>query len=103
MAALLDQVHAALIRADYGRIGPLTAEIEVELARLEDSRDGAALRRVQARALRNASCLQAAQRGFRAARRRVEEIRAARSGLITYDSKGRLATPPPGCELTKRL
>lgn len=103
MAVLLDRVHAALSQADYGQLAPLTAEIEAELTRLETGRDSAALLRVQARAQRNATCLQATQRGFRAARRRVEEIRAARSGLVTYDTKGRRAEAHPTGELTKRF
>lgn len=103
MAVLLDRVHAALTRADYAQLGPLTVEIEEELARLEVRRDGAALLRVQARARRNETCLQAVQRGFRAAHRRVAEIRAARSGLVTYDIKGRRAEAHPAAELTKRF
>ncbi len=103
MAGLLDQVHGALLRAEYGSLGPLTAQIEAELARLEAGSDVAALMHVQARAQRNASCLLATQRGFRSARRRVEEIKAARSGLVTYDTKGRRATPHPTGELTKRF
>lgn len=103
MALLLDRVHAALMQADYGQLGPLTAEIEEELMRLETRRDTAALLRVQTRARRNESCLQATQRGFRAARRRVEEIKAARSGLVTYDTKGRRAAPHPTGELAKRF
>lgn len=103
MAVLLDRVHAALADADYEGLGPLTAEIEEELGRLHVRADGAALQRVQARARRNETCLLAAQRGFRAARRRVEEIKAARSGLVTYDTKGRRAEPHPTGELTKRF
>jgi hypothetical protein len=103
MAVLLDRAHAALTHADYADLGPLTAEIEAELARLEISGDVAALLRVQTRALRNETCLLATQRGFRAARRRVEEIKAARSGLVTYDTKGRRAEPHPTGELTRRF
>jgi len=103
MASLLDRVHAALTQGDYAQLGPLVAGIEVELSRLESDRDAAALLRVRARALRNEACLLAAQRGFRAARRRVQEIKAARSGLVTYDTKGRRAEPHRTGELTKRL
>lgn len=102
MATLLDDVHAALMAADYARLGPLTTEMEAEVSRLEGSRDAAALARVKGLAQRNAACLQAAQRGFRAARRRLAEITAARSGLVTYDIKGRRAEPNRGGELTKR-
>ncbi len=103
MAHLLDGVHDALMRADYAPLAGLTVGIEAELARLEDRRDGAALLRVRARAERNEVCLQAAQRGVRSARRRLEEIRAARSGLITYDDKGRRCVPQAGAEMVKRF
>lgn len=103
MATLLDLVHEALIAADYGRLGPLTTEISAELDLLEGRRDTAALKRVHIKARRNEACLLAAQRGFRAARRRVEEIKAARSGLVTYDTKGRRAEPHRSNELTKRF
>ena len=103
MAYLLDRVHAALTHADYAQLGPLAVEIEAELAYLERNRDGAALLRVQVLARRNEVCLQSAQRGFRAARRRVEDIKAARSGLVTYDTTGRRAAPHPTGELAKRL
>ncbi len=103
MVVLLDRVHAALTQAEYVDLGPLSVAIEIELARLEQSSDHAALLHVQALARRNEACLQAAQRGFRAARRRVEEIKAARSGLVTYDVKGRRAEPHPPGELAKRL
>jgi hypothetical protein len=103
MARLLDGAHDALMRADYAPLAVLTAGIEAELALLEDRRDGAALLRLRARAQRNEVCLQAVQRGFRSARRRVEEIRAARSGLITYDDKGRRCAPQAGAEMVKRF
>ena len=103
MAALLEQVHAALIHADYGKLGALTEGIGIELARLEAAGDLAALLRVRGLAQRNEACLLATRRGFRAARRRMAEIQAARSGLVTYDTKGRRAEPQPGGELTRRF
>jgi hypothetical protein len=103
MVALLDAVHAAVIDGDYPQLGPLTQGIEAELTRLEASRDAAVLGRVRQRAERNATCLLAAQRGFRAARRRVAEITAARSGMVTYDTNGRRAEPHRTNELTKRF
>lgn len=103
MARLLDQVHQALTGADYPALGPLTVQIEEEMARLEAGTDSATLRGLQAQALRNARCLQAATQGFRAARRRVEEIRAARSGLVTYGPKGRRAEVHPTGDLVKRF
>jgi len=102
MASLLDQAHAALTRADYARLAGLTEAIEAELARLEHTRDRQALARVQKRAARNAACLLAAQRGLRAARRRVEEIRRARLGLVTYGPTGSRTEPHRHGLLTKR-
>ena len=103
MSRLLDAVHDALTGADYRALAPLTVQIEAEMTRLEAASGVAALSGMRSRALRNAACLLAAQRGFRAARRRVEEIRAARSGLVTYGPKGRRAEAHPTGELVKRF
>ncbi|MGL6210253.1 MAG: hypothetical protein ACRC14_10545 [Paracoccaceae bacterium] len=103
MANLLDQAHLALRQADYAKLGGLTVAIEVELARLETVQDLAGLARVQQRATRNAACLLSAQRGLRAARRRVEEIKRARSGLVTYGPSGSRAEPHRHGLLIKRF
>jgi len=103
MMVLLDDVHAALLAADYARLAPLAAQIEAEIDALERSRVTATLHLVAVKARRNMASLQAAQRGFRAARRRMQEIAAAQSGLITYDSAGRRSAPHPTGDLAKRF
>jgi len=93
MADLLDRVHAALTSADYAVLDGLTGRMAAELTRLETGGDAAVLALLQHKASRNAGCLMAAQRGLRAAQRRVAEIARARSGLVTYGPGG------PGAEL----
>ena len=52
--------------------------------------------RLQRKAEENAQLLDAARRGLRAARRRLEETRRVGAGLQTYDGKGRRADIVPG-------
>ncbi len=103
MCDLLDAVHAALVRADYTGLDALTDAIAADLPALEELRDRAGLIRVQQKAARNAVCLLATQRGLRAARRRVEEIRIARTGLVTYDPRGRRSQPALAGRLRERF
>lgn len=91
LLAVLDRLHAAVMRGDLASLAVLAAEVEAQLP------DGAApvplpqpaAERLRHAALRNAACLEAAARGVRAARRRLEETRAAAQGLRTYDMAGR--------------
>lgn len=107
MMAILDAVRAALTTAEYDKLDALTTAMAQELALLE--RPGQtrvarpALLRLQVRADRNAACLLAATRGMKSARRRIEEIRAARSGLVTYDLRGRRAEPGLPGQITRRV
>ena len=103
LADLLDQAHAALRIAAYDRLDGLTRQIEAELSLLVERRDRAALDRVRHRAMRNEACLLAAQHGIRAARRRIEEIRRAQSGLVTYGPTGSRAEPHRRSLLAKRF
>ncbi|MDZ4093358.1 MAG: hypothetical protein U1D35_00430 [Paracoccaceae bacterium] len=100
----LDRVHRAALAGELDNFGKMAAEIEALLAQISGLDDLALARRLHEKAERNAVCLQAASRGVRAARRRVAEIAAARTGLVTYDGKGRRAhmTPTEG-QLTQRL
>jgi len=103
MCDLLDAVHAALVRAEYQELDALTDAVAAGLPAVEGSRDRAGLIRVQQKAARNAVCLLATQRGFRAALRRVEEIRVARTGLVTYDPHGRRSEPALAGRLRERF
>jgi hypothetical protein len=53
--------------------------------------DRAFAERLRHKARRNASCLQAAARGLRAAQRRLGDMNTATSGLSTYTSRGQRA------------
>lgn len=102
--SLLDGVHQALLRGDYAALSPLTTALTAEVTALEQDpshRDG--LQSVARRATRNAQCLLAALRGVRAAQRRLADIRAAGSSLVTYDQKGRRAEVVAGRDLAKKL
>jgi len=103
LTTILDAVRTALSTADYGALEALTTAMAEELARLEQSRSGTGLIRLQRKAERNAACLLAAQRGLKSARRRIEDIRSARSGLVTYDNAGRRSAPGPGGQITRRV
>lgn len=90
---LLDASQAAIRCADFVALAALTEAISVA----EPCTTAAELAEVRLRAQRNAALLEAATAGFRAARRRVADIRAARAGLATYDDKGaRLRLEPTG-------
>jgi hypothetical protein len=89
---LLDRVFAALMAGDLASLPEHVAALEAW------SPDGLAglgvghLGRLRAKAERNASCLEAAGRGLRAAQRRLAEIRTAGQGLQTYDGQGQRRT-----------
>jgi hypothetical protein len=89
LEALLDQVYAAVMKADYPALDGIDDQIAAHLTELGAPRDTALLARLQQKAARNAICLQAAGRGIRSAVRRLEEVRRANLGLATYDGKGR--------------
>ena len=85
--AVLDAMHGAVRAGDLAALAPLGDELEAALDGFPA--DPAALEGLRARAERNLACLEAAARGLRAARRRVEEVTAAARGLDTYDAGGR--------------
>jgi hypothetical protein len=106
LAAELDRLFDVLRNGKLDRLEGLveaTQALEAELALMgsADAEDLALLRR---KALRNAACLDATARGIRAARRKLAEIRAINSGLVTYDEKGRRdGVPTLSVRLTQRL
>jgi hypothetical protein len=100
---LLDAAYAALLRADFVALPDLTARLERELAQPPVRFGADGLRQIRQRADRNAVVLLAAQRGIRAARRRVEEVRSASSGLVTYDRSGKRAEVSEARSLAQRL
>ena len=99
LETLLQDLHSALRLGEFGHLGELTRSIEAAVQGLS----GAALSETAARhlrdlATRNAACLEGAERGIRAARRRLAEIRAVQAGTRTYDDQGRsqLIAPAAG-------
>jgi hypothetical protein len=103
LATLLDLVHAALMAADHAALGALESDLLQELDQPGFALTEAELRLVRHRAARNAVCLLAAQRGLKAARRRLGDIRDAASGLVTYDREGRRAGSAEPLTMAKRL
>jgi hypothetical protein len=102
--AVMDRLYAAVRVGDLAALPDLAMEVEAALAGFDASGDPALLERVQAQAARNASCLEAAGRGLRAARRRMEAIAAATGGMQIYDGRGhpkRIAIAQPA--LRQRL
>lgn len=95
LSALLDE-QAAALRA--GRVGELEA-LAGRLAALVDQgltgTDPATARRLRDRVARNASLAQAAEKGLRAARRRLAEVAVAAQGGRTYDGRGQIAPVGP--------
>jgi hypothetical protein len=88
-AALLDEIHAALLRHDYGALAPLGSALEHELDHPAQKLEPASLDLIRRKADRNAATLVAVQRGIRAAVRRITEIRSVSTGMVTYDRSGR--------------
>jgi hypothetical protein len=91
LESLLDDMRARVRAADFAGLASLAPQLEAALADLDPRRDAGALRRLKVKADQNADLLDAARRGLRAARRRLEETRRAAQGLQTYDVKGRRA------------
>lgn len=83
----LDQALEAILAGDLDQLGPIYARTEAILMDLRVT-DALAADRIRAKAARNATCLAAAARGVRAARRRLQEIGLG-AGHHTYDSTGR--------------
>lgn len=95
LETLLEEVGSAVRQADFARLGMLAPDLEAALEQLEKPGGGqiarGILERLKAKANQNAALLDAARRGMRAARRRVEDGRRAAQGLQTYDVHGKRA------------
>ncbi len=100
---LLDQVYEALLRSDYAALPGMTALLEQELLSPSATLTETHLITIRRKAARNGACLLAAQRGVKAARRRLAEIRSTANGLVTYDRKGRRAAVIESRNLAQRL
>jgi hypothetical protein len=100
---LLDQTYEALRGANFAILPSLAALLEEALIKGADGLGEGDLRVIRQKADRNAVMLLAAQRGIRAARRRVAEIRTASSGLVTYDRSGKRAEVSDARTLAQRF
>ena len=88
---LLDQIHSAILIADFAQLERLTPALETSMLAAQTMRGSALLAQIKAKAERNATCLMAAGRGVRAAQRRLAEIRDAAQGFSTYNGRGQRA------------
>lgn len=88
---LLDQIHAAIMVADFQSLANLTPALEQSLSKITNLDDKHLLASIRSRSERNAACLLAAGRGVRAAQRRLHEVRQAKNGFSTYDDRGQRA------------
>lgn len=101
-ALLLDQVYDAMLRSDYAALPALGQRLEAVLQG-NATLTATDLDQIRRRADRNAAVLLAAQRGIKAARRRLADVRAATNSLVTYDRSGRRAEHSDSRNLAQRL
>ena len=87
----LDAIRQSILTGDFAALAILTQSLEAALGRPKAALDRKTLIALQAKADRNAALLRAAQRGLRAAQRRISEIRGVSLGLSTYDASGQRA------------
>ena len=100
---LLDQVYDALIEGAYAALPGMAEQLEHELQTASLTLTEAQLQVIRRKAERNGACLLSAQRGVRAARRRLAEIKSTATGLVTYDRAGRRAEVTESHNLAQRL
>lgn len=102
-AQVLDQMHQAILQADFALLAGLAPALETAVASLGRSADASSLQAIQHKAARNAACLVAAGRGVRSAMRRLAEVQGAGTGLITYDGAGKRASHATPGQLARRF
>lgn len=89
---LLDQTRDALISGNFADLADIASVVE-RLSTSLPPLDRPTAERLRRKADQNARLLQAANRGIRAARHRLDEISSGTS-LATYDAHGRRALLP---------
>lgn len=102
-AQVLDEMHRAILVADFLALGLLTPQLEAALTGFGQAGNRAGLQAIQQKAERNAACLLASGRGVRSALRRLAEVQGAGTGLITYDGSGKRADHGATGRLTRRF
>jgi hypothetical protein len=88
LLASLTCMHAALLSGDFAAMAGLTERLERQLTRGLITTDPVMLRDLRKKSAENAVLLRSAQRGLRAAQRRIAEIRGVSAGLTTYSADG---------------
>jgi flagellar biosynthesis/type III secretory pathway chaperone len=88
---VLDRERTALLDGQLEHLEPLLAEKEHLIGRLNASGSvgESGLGQINAKVTRNQELLRSAMDGIRAVSDRMAELRSVRSGLETYDRKGR--------------
>ena len=100
---VLDQMHAAILAADFPALAILGPQLEVALNGMGQTGNPVFLQTIQRKAERNAACLMAAARGVRSALRRLAEVQGTGTGFVTYDGSGKRAEHGTTGQLTRRL
>lgn len=86
---ILDATAQAIRAGNLPMMGDLAVQTENALAMLGRDADPARIAALRDKASRNATGLEAAAKGVRAARRRLHEVISAQSGVQTYDNAGK--------------
>lgn len=86
---LLDEVAAKVRFGDFSGLAGIVPKLEAALAELSGMPPSVTLERLRTKAETNARLLEAARRGVKAARRRIEDARQVTQGLQTYDMSGK--------------
>lgn len=100
---LLNDLETKVRRGDFASLASLAPQIEAALAELSLSSPLGDLARLKAKADFNARLLDAARRGVKAARRRLDDARLVTSGLQTYDGSGKRSDIALGAATTGRF
>lgn len=98
----LDAITQAILIGDLAGLSDLTLMLEQSLTRHQGFLERETLIAMQKKVDRNAALLRAAQRGLRAAQRRLAEIRGVSQGLTTYDAQGLRAYRPQSGHADRR-
>lgn len=100
---MMDAMHQAIISADFEQLQNLAPSLEAALIGLGPGAARRSMARLQVKAKRNAQAALAAGKGVRAAIQRLEDLRQATAGLMTYDENGKRPAQSGGGELSRRL
>lgn len=100
---ILDDMRNALVTGNLDALAVLAADLAQGMEATGPV-DPNQAHEIRAKAARNLACLDAASRGVRSARRRLDEIRKAASGaVVSYDGQGRRSETSPEAPPRQRL